>query len=185
VSKRAAGEVTNLLRRWQEPNARGELFSIVYPELRRIATKRMEHESDGHLLQPTALVHELFLQMAKQDEMISRDRAHFLAIASLAMRRLLVEYARSQGALRNGGAVNWLPLDGVDPGFAPDIEQTLQLEEILERLNVQFPRAAQVVELRCFGGLTFDEAAEAMGVDQRTAKRDWEFAVAWLNSSYA
>lgn len=185
MSSPGPGEVTELLRHWSEPEIRGRLFDIIYPELRQIAAFRMSRERRDHTLQPTALVNELFLRMASQNDLLWRNREHFLAIASSAMRRLLIDYARATGAAKRGGALEWLPLHGEIPSAAPGIEHLLQLDELLSLFAAQDPRAARVVELRCFGGLTFEEIADLLKIHHRTAKRDWLLAIAWFHSSLA
>lgn len=185
MSNPGPGEVTELLRHWREPEIRGRLFEIIYPELHQIAAYRMSRERKDHTLQPTALVNELFLRMASRDDLLWRSREHFLAIASAAMRRLLIDHARASGAAKRGGALEWLTLHGDIPSVAPSIEQLMHLDELISQLAAQDPRAARVVELRCFGGLTFDEIATLLDINVRTAKRDWLIAIAWMHSRLA
>jgi RNA polymerase sigma-70 factor, ECF subfamily len=177
------GQVTTLLHRWTagDTDARGELIAFMYPELKRIAESRMREERSDHTLQATALVSEFFLQLARREEFVWQNRAHFLAVASQAMKRLLIDYARSQGSGKRGGGQPLIQLDGLnvcDAGRSPDV---LEIDELLELLWKEEPRMAQIVEMRCFGGLTNKEIAEAIGVDERTVKRDWQVARAWLS----
>jgi RNA polymerase sigma-70 factor, ECF subfamily len=159
---------------------RARLFESVYPHLKRIAEQHMRTERRDHTLQPTALVNEFFLVLARQKQFAVNGRAHFLAIASRAMRRLLIDHARSRSAVRHGGAMVNVQLDPSElahPGASVDM---LELDELLDRLSAEEPRMAKVVELKCFGGLTFAEIAEVLSIDERTAKRDWQVARAWL-----
>src|SRR4051812_41022377 len=152
----------------------------VYPELKRIAAVHMRRERGDHTLQPTALVSELFLVLARDRKFTIKGRAHFLALASRAMRRLLIDHARSRNAEIHGGGVVRVELDPLSVADASSEFDILQIEELLNRLATEEPRMARVVELRCFGGLTFQEIAEVLKVDERTAKRDWQVARAWL-----
>jgi RNA polymerase sigma factor (TIGR02999 family) len=177
-----AGAVTALLLRWQtgEAEAEAELVSQVYPELKRIAQGRMRSERADHTLQPTALVSEFFLQLAKHEDLSWRNRAHFLAVASQAMRRILVDYARAHKAGKRGGARLKVQLDELMLPERGDLYDITELNELLEKLASEEPRMAQVVEMRCFGGLTHEEIGESLGIDKRTVKRDWQVARAWL-----
>jgi RNA polymerase sigma factor (TIGR02999 family) len=159
---------------------RTRLIEALYPQLKRIAEMHMRRERQDHTLQPTALVNEFFLILARQRRFTVNGRAHFLAIASRAMRRLLIDHARSHRAPSNGGGVVNVQLDpseipGQDKGF-----DMLEVDELLDRLSAEEPRMAKVVELKSFGGLTFSEIAQALSIDERTAKRDWQVARAWL-----
>jgi RNA polymerase sigma-70 factor, ECF subfamily len=177
-----SGEITELLRKWssEEPAVRSELIVLLYPELRRIAEARMRSERRDHTLQPTALVNEFFLRLARQEKLRWRNREHFLAVASRAMLNLLIDYARSHNAPSNGGDVFKVQLDGLDvQGYESGIDPVL-IGDLLDRLASQEPRMAKVVEMHCFGGLTFDEIALILKVDSKTAKRDWQMARAWL-----
>lgn len=178
-----AGEVTALLHRWTagDADARQELVGLMYPELKRIAENRMRGERRDHTLQATALVSEFFLQLARREEFVWQNRAHFLAVASQAMKRLLIDYARSHEAGKRGSGCPHIQIDrlslSAEGGAAAGI---LEVDECLERLWKEEPRMAQIVEMRCFGGLTNKEIAEALGIDERTVKRDWQVARAWL-----
>jgi RNA polymerase sigma factor (TIGR02999 family) len=151
----------------------------VYDELRRIAHYQMGGERAGHTLGTTGLVHETYLKLADQTRVEWRDRGHFFRVASWAMRRILVDYARTAQALRRGGRQQRVTLDeeqaGAERGAA-----LVALDEALERLALVDRRLSQVVECRYFGGLTSEETAEALGVSTRTVDRDWIKARSWL-----
>jgi RNA polymerase sigma-70 factor (ECF subfamily) len=175
------GEVTAMLRRAAagEDGVRSELVSAMYPELKRIAEAQMRRERNDHTLQPTALVNELFLEIVQSKGAHWRDRNHFLAVAAQAMRRFLIDYARAHRAARRGGDSIKLRLTDLDlpvEGFFDPIT----IGELLDRLVREEPRMARVVELHCFGGLNFAEIAEILKMNERTAKRDWQVARAWL-----
>jgi RNA polymerase sigma factor (TIGR02999 family) len=159
---------------------RAQLVEAVYPQLKRIAAQHMRGEQRDHTLQPTALVNEFFLVLARQRQFTVHGRAHFLAIASRAMRRLLIDHARSRGAERHGGDMIHVQLDPTDLPVGDGTFHMLELHELLGRLSAEEPRMAKVVELKCFGGLTFSEIAQVLSIDERTAKRDWQVARAWL-----
>jgi RNA polymerase sigma factor (TIGR02999 family) len=180
MSASAPGEVTNLLLQWQQPEARTRLFAIIYPEMKRIAELRMRRERPDHTLQPTALVHEVFLHLVSNKSVTWRNRAHFLAIASEAMRRILVDCARARHSQKRAGALTRVSLDPDDLGRSHGFEEVLQIDNLLSQLAAHDARAAEVVELRYFGGLTFEEIGSVLGVNERTAKRDWQVARAWL-----
>ena len=165
-----------------DPQAAERLLPLVYNELRRLASRRLEREAPGQTLQATALVHEAYLRLVGGDPDRRWDgRAHFFAAAAEAMRRILVERARRRGRLRHGGGL--LRLDGLDAEVAADAgddEQILLLDEALTRLAAGRPQAAELVKLRFFSGLTAEEAAPLVGVSERSARRLWAFARAWL-----
>lgn len=181
-SDQFAGDATLLLRRWSsgELQARGELFNLLLPELKRVAAIRMRSERHDHTLQPTALVNEFFLRIARQTDLSWRNRAHFLAVASQAMRRCLIDYARAHDADKRGGGSVTLQLEDFAYVASPEGIDAIHFGELFDTLQAEEPRMAQVVEMRCFGGLTHGEIAEALGVDERTIKRDWDVAGAWL-----
>ena len=171
-----------------EAGAAQDLLPLVYDELRRLAAARMAQEAAGQTLQATALVHEFFLEMARSQEVLWQNRAHFLAVASQAMRRFLIDYARAHTADRRGGKVTKLQLEGLDlvqnvaNAQSQDIVELVMMSELLDRLASEEPRMAKVVDMRWFGGLTFAEIGEVLGMDERTAKRDWQVARAWLGA---
>jgi RNA polymerase sigma factor (TIGR02999 family) len=176
------GEVTSLLQQLNEgdASAHSRLIEILHPELRRIADNRMRTERADHTLQPTALVNEFFLQCARRGPIEWRSRAHFLAAASEAMRRLLIDYARAHRSEKRGGSALRIQLDEFVLPQGGNFVDAIEIGEALDQLSKEEPRMARVVELHCFGGSTFREIGEALSVDERTAKRDWQVARAWL-----
>jgi RNA polymerase sigma-70 factor (ECF subfamily) len=177
------GEVTDLLHQFScgDQEARDRLVALVYPELRRLAERHMRSERRDHTLQTTALINEFFLDMARQEHQVWNNRSHFLAAASRAMRRLLVDHARARNAAKRGGPAARADIDPDTFPTAAEFPAVLELNELLDRLAAEEPRMARVVEMRCFGGLTCKEAGDVLGIDERTAKRDWKVAKAWLN----
>lgn len=174
--------LTLLLNRMQkgDPEAGEQAASLVYEELHRIASRLMRRERAGHILQTTALIHEVYLRLAGAQSLEIRNRAHFFAVASRQMRRILVDHARSAGAERHGGGAERIELDRVHFGGGEPSVNLLLLDESLQELERLDLRPAKVVELRYFGGYTDKEAAEALGVSLATVRRDWEFARSWL-----
>jgi RNA polymerase sigma factor (TIGR02999 family) len=177
-------EVTGLLTRWSQGDgaALAELTPLVYEELRRLAHHFMEGQRTDHTLQTTALVNEAYLRLADQTNPHWQNRAHFFAVAARAMRQIVVDYARSQQARKRGGGALKIELDEaaiVSPEQSKDI---VDLHEALERLAALDSRKAQVVELKYFGGLNYDEMAEVLKISRVTVRRDWEFARAWLHT---
>lgn len=153
---------------------------MVYSELRRIAQWQMSRERPGQTLQATALVHEAWLRLVGNDGSHWEGRRHFFEAAAEAMRRILIDIARRKQAVRHGGGMERIDLEGIEiAGAAPD-EELLAIDEALKAFSVHDPRKAQLVKLRYFVGLTIEEAADVMGISQRTAKRDWTYARAWL-----
>lgn len=159
-----------------------DMLPQVYDELRALASRRLKDERSWHTLNTTALVNEAYLRLCKRDEEIFRDKQHFLAAASVAMRRILVDYARQRGSKKRGGSFRRIEWDESRLSVEQAAEQVLAIDEALEWLNTFEPRLARIVELRFFGGLTFAEAAEATGRALRTVKRDWKKARALLLS---
>jgi RNA polymerase sigma factor (TIGR02999 family) len=157
-------------------------MSLVYGELKRLAGYYLRGEKPGHLLQPTALVHEAYLRLTSLSEIDWQNSAQFFAISSQMMRRILVDHARAQMAEKRGGAISNVPLCEVPevsiPSHSPAM--LISLEEALQRLASMNQRHSQVVELRYFGGLTENEVAIVLGVSTRTIKREWRLAKAWL-----
>ena len=172
----------------REPNPEiAALMPAVYEELRRLASSYLRRERDAQSMQPTALVHEVYLRMLRDKPMLFQNRAHFCAIAATAMRRILVERARSRHALKRGGVAPRVTLDEslVDaPGNAGALPQAsadvLALDQALERLEAIDPARARIVELRYFGGLSVEETAAELGLSPATVKRHWSVARAWL-----
>lgn len=178
-------DVTQLLTsvRRGEEGALDALLPLVYDELRGLAGRHLQSERRDHTLQATALAHEAYLRLVVQRNQRWQDRAHFFAVASLAIRRILVDHARSKGALRRGG-------DRARQEFHDDITSSapstpdldlVALDEALTALTVDDARKARGVELRFFGGLTAEEIAEVQGISVATVERDWSFARAWLH----
>lgn len=156
------------------------LLPIVYQELRRLAASYLRRERPGQTLQPTALVHEAYLRLMKDNPERWQNRAHFCAIAAHSMRQILIERARARGALKRGGQRPRVTLDeGLVAGGERSID-LVALDEALERLAAFDPEQARLVELRFFGGLTVEETAEALGISPATVKRHWAVARAWL-----
>lgn len=175
--------VTELLARAGagDRDALDRALPLVYAELRRLATRQLRREAVGHTLSTTALVHEAWLRLADQSRCAWRDRAHFLAVAATAMRRILVDHARRHHAAKRGAGTPRVPLEHVDAVPAAERAALLvALDEALARLAALDARQARVVECRFFGGLTEEETAEALGVGLRTVKRDWAKARSWL-----
>ncbi len=173
--------VSHLLAQLNGGNAevRSRLMSIVYDELRRRAALCMAWERGNHTLQPTALVHEVYLRLIVQD-IPWQGRAHFFALAAQAMRNVLVDNARARRAARRGGARQQVTLDeavAFSPARSVDF---IALDEALTRLAKQDPRQSRIVELRFFGGLSLEEVGEVLHISERTAKRDWRMARSWL-----
>ena len=180
--------VTLLMRSAAAGNAEAaaSLFAIVYDELRRLAASALRHERPDHTLQPTALVHEAYLRLSDEPDDRWRDRGHFVAVAALAMRRILVDHARSRNArkrTRDGTeAPQAASLDPAEPASGVDF---VLLDRALARLATLDPRQAKIVELRFFAGLSVEETAEVIGAATRTVKRDWQSARAWLRREMA
>jgi RNA polymerase sigma-70 factor (ECF subfamily) len=180
-------EVTGLLREigGGDREAASRLLPIVYAELRRLAGHYMRGEHSGQSIQPTELVHEAYLRLVGQERINWQGRAHFMGMAAISMRRILVERARRKSAEKRGGGGERLPLDDLDV-FAPDkSSQLLALDEALDRLASLSPRQSRIVELRFFAGLNFDEIAKLEGLSPRTVKHDWSAARAWLHREIA
>ena len=158
------------------------LLPVVYEELRRLASSYLRRERDAQSMQPTALVHEVYLRLLKDKPMLFQNRAHFCAIAATAMRRILVERARSRHALKRGGVAPRVTLDeslAEDRSGAQDVDVEA-LDQALERLEAIDPQRARIVELRYFGGLSVEETAGELGMSPATVKRHWAVARAWL-----
>lgn len=157
---------------------------MVYEELRRLAAHRLAQEPSGQTLQPTALVHEAWLRLSGDRQPPWENRAHFFGAAAEAMRRILIDRARSKQAARHGGGWQRVELAEIDaPAQATDT-LLLHVHEALDKLAQEDPRAAEFVKLRFFVGLSVEEAALSLGVTDRTARRDWRFARAWLREEF-
>ena len=157
------------------------ILPSVYEEFRQLAASFLKRERPGHTLRPTALAHEAYLRLSRESRSDLRDRSHLLALAATMMRRVLIDYARARGALRRGGDQERVTLsDALNEAPASEPLDALALDAALEHLGAEDPRKLRVVELLYFTGLSFDEAAEVLGVSSRTLVRDWKFARAWL-----
>lgn len=156
------------------------LVPLLYAELRRIARRQLAHERDGHTLTTTALVHEAYLRLAGPSSLNATDRARFLAAASVAMRRVLIDSARQHRAQKRGGEFRMIALSDVQVAADERAEVLVALDEALDALARENPRLAQVVSFRFFGGMTEEETAAALGVTERTIRRDWIKARIWL-----
>jgi RNA polymerase sigma factor (TIGR02999 family) len=174
--------VTDLLTRWSHGDdaALAELTPLVYDELRRIAHHHMGGQRPDHTLQTTALVNEAYLRLADQSNPRWQNRAHFFAVAARAMRQIVVDYARSQQSQKRGGGALKVELDEAALVSPEQSKEIVDLNEALERLATLDSRKAQVVELKYFGGLNYDEMAEVLKISRVTVRRDWEFAKVWL-----
>ncbi len=178
------GEVTRLLGELKEGNQqpRSQLIAVVYDELRRLAARYMRRERTEHTLQPTALVHEAYIQLFKQQNVSWRNRAHFLAVAATTMRSILIDYARAHAAEKRGGSQRKLALEESLVFSEGRSGELLRLDQALKELAEFAPREGRVVELRYFGGLSVEETAEVLQVSPKTVKRDWRRAKDWLHS---
>jgi RNA polymerase sigma factor (TIGR02999 family) len=164
-----------------DPQASGQLLALVYDELRHLAAQQLAREKPGHTLQATALVHEAYLRLIGSDARWN-SRGHFIAAASEAMRRILVENARRKKAEKHGGQRQRVDLTRADPLTQADPDAVLDLDEVLTALAAEDPAAAEVAKLRIFVGLSVEEAAQALSTSRANAYRQWAYARAWLHS---
>jgi RNA polymerase sigma factor (TIGR02999 family) len=178
----SAGEITLILQRMESGDlqAAERLLPLVYDELRHLAAARMARESPGHTLQPTALVHEAWLRLGADRQPDWKSRAQFFAAAAEAMRRILIDSARRRLAQRRGGRLEHVDIDEIDLASAGDDARVLRVNDALEKFALDEPEKAELVKLRYFAGLTLEEAAQALGVAEPTARRWWAYARAWL-----
>jgi RNA polymerase sigma-70 factor (ECF subfamily) len=174
--------VTELLVQWSHGDdaALAELTPLVYEELHRVAHRHLSGQRPNHTLQTTALVNEAYLRLADQTNPRWQNRAHFFAVAARAMRQILVSYARTQRSQKRGAGAFKVDLDEAALVSPQESKQIVDLHEALEQLSALDSRKAQVVELKYFGGLNYDEIAEVLKISRMTARRDWEFAKVWL-----
>ncbi len=175
-------ELTRLLEAVSEGNrsAVDQLLPVVYHELRALAQRRLAAERSDHTLQATALVHEAYMKLIDQREVQWQNRAHFFGVAALAMRRILVNHAKSKGRIKRGGKGAKMELtEAAAVSAEPDLD-IIALDEAMKKLASMDERSARVVELRFFGGMSVEETAEVLGVAPATVKRDWTLARAWL-----
>jgi RNA polymerase sigma-70 factor (ECF subfamily) len=178
-------QITEQLREWSdgtEPSASDALLNVVYDELRRQARRCLRRERQGHTLQTTALVHEVYLKLVKQKHIAWESRSHFFGIAAKLMRQILIDYARTKHRAKRGGVIDKVPLESAltlqisDGSF-----DLLELDEALTRLATKEEHLAHLVELRFFSGLDVAETASVLGISDSTVKRDWQMAKAWLH----
>ncbi|HEY3743000.1 MAG TPA: sigma-70 family RNA polymerase sigma factor [Bryobacteraceae bacterium] len=177
-----ADNLTVLLKSWAsgDQDALARLMPLAYDELHRIAQQRWRGQQPGHTLQPTVLIHEAYLKLISQGQRTFENRLHFFAVMSMAMRQVLVNHAEaSLAAKRGGGKVN-VPLDEANTAALREAKEVLDLHEALKLLAQVNPRQSRIVELRYFGGLSIEEAAEALSISAVTVTRDWHMARAWL-----
>jgi RNA polymerase sigma factor (TIGR02999 family) len=182
-SIKGVNDITRILHSAQQGDAKAanELLPLVYNELRRLAAHKMANEASGHTLQPTALVHEAWLRLVAPEEQAQfQNRAHFFGAAAEARRRILVDRAREKKALKRGGDSERIAIDAVELVSPMPDEELLALDDALNRLATVDTRAAEMVKLCFFVGLTQEEAARELGVSLATAERIWAFARAWL-----
>jgi RNA polymerase sigma factor (TIGR02999 family) len=175
---REPGVVSRILRAGREGGGvdHTALFSLVYDELKRIATRQMAGERDGHTLQTTALVHEAYVRLVGGEPLSWASRAHFFHSAAQAMRRILVEHARARGAAKRGRGRKRLPVNVADLAAQDDPETILAVDDAISRLEEQDPRAAQIVRLRFYAGLGLEDTARALDASERTIRREWSYA---------
>jgi len=177
-------DVTALLGDWSRGNrtALDQLLPLVYAELRRVAARQLRNERADHTLQPTALIHEVYIRLVDQRQVDWQNRAHFFGVSAQVMRRILVDHARRHGASKRGEGVRCVSIDEAkDVAAASNDIPIVALDYALDRLEKVDSALAKIVELRAFGGLTIEEAAHVLSVSASTVKRDWRTAKAWLN----
>jgi RNA polymerase sigma factor (TIGR02999 family) len=177
-------QVTALLSAWRagDNGALERLIPVVYGELRRVAGRYMRGEQAGHTLQATALVHEAYLRLAREQDRTWANRAHFFAVSAQIMRNLLLDHARAASRAKRGGGEADVVLDEAPGVIATDPDELLALDAALRRLTEMDPRAARIVELRYFTGLSNAEVAAVLDTSEKTVKRDWSAAKAWLQA---
>ncbi len=182
MSSSSSYPVTELLARWSngDVSARDALVPLVYDELRRIARRCLAGQRSDHTLQPTALVHEAYLRLARRDSLDWRDRVHFFAMAAQMMRQILVDHARKHAAAKRGGNAVTLLLDEESVVSKQASFDLLALDDAMKQLASLDPRQSQIVELRFFGGLSIEETAQAVNISPATTKREWATARLWL-----
>jgi RNA polymerase sigma factor (TIGR02999 family) len=185
ASKPSDENITEQLKAWsggKDAEASAAVLNLVYDELHRQAQRYLRRERPGHTLQTTALVHEVYLKLVKQENIAWESRSHFFGIAARLMRQILVDYARTKHRAKRGGAKDNVPLENA---FTVGVSDTnfdlLALDEALTRLAVKEEHLANIVELRFFSGLSVEETAEVLRISDSTVKRDWQMAKAWLH----
>jgi len=180
--ERSPGDITTLLGRWSDGDgsALDALVPLIYDECRRIAARQLRRERDDHTLDPTALVHELYLHLVDQRRATWTNRAHFFGIAAQLMRRILVDHARAKRTAKRGGSPTFVSLAVVTDEAGDNVADVLAIDEALEHLAAIDPDQVRIVEMRFFAGLTVDETEHVLGRSPRTVKREWQLAKAWL-----
>ena len=180
--ERSPGDITTLLGRWSDGDgsALDALVPLIYDECRRIAARQLRREREDHTLDPTALVHELYLRLVDQRQATWANRAQFFGIAAQLMRRILVDHARAKYTAKRGGSATFVSLTATTDEASDSVADVLAIGEALERLAEIDPDQVRIVEMRFFAGLTVDETAHVLGRSPRTVKREWQLAKAWL-----
>ena len=175
-------DVTAFLKQWGEGDEQAleRIIPLVYAQLRALAENQLRRERPNHTLQATALVHDLYLRLADQQGGRWKDRQHFFSFAAMMMRRILIDYARSNKREKRGGGMERVPLSDDLPWLSNSHQEMLGLDRALEALEATDPRKARVLELRVLLGCTAEETAEILGISKATADRDWTLAKAWL-----
>ncbi len=176
-------DVTRILSQIEsgDPSAAEQLLPLVYDELRKLAAVKLAQEKPGQTLQATALVHDAYIRLVDVDKLRHWDsRGHFFAAAAESMRRILIDLARRKRSDRRGGGWRRCELSDADRIAVPISDELLDLDDALTRLSAIDPRAAELVKMRVFAGMTVEEAAALQGISSRTAKRNWSYARAWL-----
>lgn len=181
MDERPQGEITVLLDAWRKGDAEAlsEVIRLVYAELHRIARRAWSQRSGGQTLQPTALINEAYLKLANVENASFKDRCHFFAVASSAMRQILVNHAKSRLTLKRGGAQVQISIDDFHP-VQQEAAEIVALNDALDALHEVDPRKSKIVELRYFVGSSIEETAEALGLSVRTVNREWSLARSWL-----
>lgn len=179
----ASEDVTELLMEWRggDQSALDRLLPLVYAELRKVARRCLHGERREHTMQTTGLVHEAYLRLVQSNRVQWRDRAHFFALTSQLMRRVLIDEARKRAVNKRGGGLTRVALDDVLVAVAEPSVDLMALDEALSHLTALAPRKARIVEMRFFGGLTIEETAEVLGVSTDIVKREWRTAKLWLS----
>jgi RNA polymerase sigma-70 factor, ECF subfamily len=177
-----SAEISLLLDQYRDgqTEAFGKLMGVVYEDLRRLAAWQLQRERTEHTLQPTALVHEVYLRLVAQNPVDWHNKSHFFALAAQIMRHILVDHARGKFREKRGGGEASLTLDEAIEARMPNEPNLIELDDALSLLAAQDPRKSQIVELRYFGGLSIDETADVLGVSTTTVRREWTLAKAWL-----
>lgn len=175
-------DITDYLQAWGEGDSTAleKLFPLVYGELRVLARRYMNQQRPGHLLQTTALVHEAYLRLVGWDQVQWKSRAHFFTVMALLMRRILVDWARTQNNLKHGACARTLSIADVEEPSGATCAELIALDDALQELADLNPRQSRIVELRYFGGLSEEEIAGALNISTRSVRRDWSLARAWL-----